>query len=185
MPSEPVDPRTINSPMPLELFDKDDNPVTFYPKRLTDEDITFLDEYVRAEHMKLVRAAIHDDDSPEVRRQILQDGLDSAASLTWMSGRGKRYICNPAGFAMLAYRCCRDSTKLTYEEFKALFYNSVNLRRWHDRWEEVQLRDKGGSTSATEKKSPKDQRAARRRREKTSTTGSRRTTSGPTKKSRS
>lgn len=120
------------APKPVTLTKKDDNgnkigEVALEFKPLSDVDIDTLDEWIRVEFITAVRKSLRADDvTPEERREEMQIAHETAATLTWLSGRGAQLMACPKGLARLIFQHCKDC-KETFADVRKMMFDPDNV----------------------------------------------------------
>lgn len=100
-----------NASVPIFLCGKE-----FKAKCPSDRDYTELNEWIRAQFIKIVRKACEDLTFSE-RRETIGIAVREVASMTWDSGEGAALVNSAEGVAYMAYLMLKDNhPKITHAE---------------------------------------------------------------------
>lgn len=182
-----TDPRLNNAASPLYLRDEQGRDIEILVTRLTDVDISELDEWVQSRFVKLARASLGDDATQKERDETLRLAMHEAAGLTWMSGQGAKMMASVDGMARLVWQAARSrQPEIAFERIRALMFNPANVQEAARKLNEMRATmhaQRGEHHAGKAQSAAEDKRADRRRRAKKSTARSRRPTAGRSTKS--
>lgn len=129
--------------------------------RLTDRDISELDEWLKAKFIEMARSSLTPGLSSAEREETLGVAMRIAMSMTWMSGQGARIIGTIDGISRLLYQSIKARhPDMTYERTRSFIadprHMEANIAKVNDAFEELNI-GKGKSFERKKKK----QRAVR------------------------
>lgn len=123
--------RLVGASTPFHLNGK-----TYQMSPLSDKDIAELDLWVQKQYMNTVYETAPAD--PVAREMHIRIGLDSAATLTWMSGKGKAILTTVAGMTRLLWQTLhKQHPDLKLEDLSADIADPNNLARFNQTFDEV------------------------------------------------
>lgn len=140
--------------------------------RLTDRDISELNEWVRAEFIKMARLSLSGITDKLEREETLRLAMSEAAGISWMSGRGAQMMATPDGLARIIWQGCKDNhPTFPYEFVRSLMMKPGAVQVVRDSLQKIRPKAPGSSNGKPtrkdgDRKSKKGRRKGRRRNSK-------------------
>lgn len=120
---------------------------------LTDKDIEEINNWFRAEFVKIARMSFDDSMTQDERAEVLQCAMREARESHWMSASGERVIKTPEGMARVLWQSFKkEHPSLTVEEVRELIMTPGNLEMALTVWREVNVPESSGKAASSEKK---------------------------------
>jgi len=146
----------------------------FVLSRLTDRDLSELDEWLRARIIKMAQASLPDDASDKLFERTMGVAMSKAMRTTWMSGDGARMMATPDGMARIIWQSAHhEDPDVEYEELRRLMFVPENVKTTNEAMKSIRPRvptsAKKGS-GPNRKNSPKKRRSRRAKRTKKGST---------------
>lgn len=105
---------------------------------LSDRDIEELNEWVRAEFIKMVRNSLPTDCPNDKYQLEMTLAFSHAVTLSWMSGAGSKFMSTPNGIARLVYQSVlKRQPTITFEKVRELMYSPENIKRSTEIFEQL------------------------------------------------
>lgn len=123
--------RLVNGGSPLNLLERlDDGRTvtrTFFASEFDDHDIIELDEWCRAQYIRMARQSLTADMPDGERKETLALAMELASGLTWTSPRGAKVMDTPAGWTQIAWRMVRKNhAEMTLARMQSLIWSPEN-----------------------------------------------------------
>lgn len=95
---------------------------------LNDRDIEALNLWLRANHLRTVRASFDEDTSESEKNRIEVVAQRVAMDITWMHGQGAAMMASPVGLARILWQSTRrDHPDMTMDDFNKMMFNPANV----------------------------------------------------------
>lgn len=132
--------------------------------RLTDRDISELDEWVQARFVENARASLKGEKDEALRQETLSIALKQALTITWMSGIGAKMMATPIGMARLVWQCIHKAhPKVTLEQLTEDMFSPENVERARATFAHLNLgKEKGPSHKQKRKNRRRKDKSIRR-----------------------
>lgn len=119
-----------NAPVYLYLFDENGQELEFKWRALDDIQVSELDEWLRARHLKTVYKSLDGIKDAALRAEILEAGNRHSVGISWMSPEGRKSLSTVDGMAKLTQlSVSQDSPNVTFEQMRKLMLNPANVQR--------------------------------------------------------
>lgn len=123
---------------------------------MTDEDIAYLDKYVRNKHIRGARESLTEDDSEAQRRLTESVALMQASSMTFMSGKGAEIIQGIEGWAQILWCGLRKNhPKLEPSDVARWLVDPETLEDAQKEWKRLNAADEAEQKAETASKKKK------------------------------
>lgn len=136
-------------------------------RRLTDKDITELDEWVKSRIIQLARASLSDSMTSDEREEFLGIAMRQAMRTTFLSGDGAKMMASLDGLARIVYQGLVDKASMSFEDIRSALLVPENVRRVGEVVKAIRPQMPGSATSGTPGKSTQTRR--KRSKKKSST----------------
>ena len=114
---------------------------------LNDRDIEELNVWLRAKHLRMVRASFDEDTTEADKNRIELIAQRVAIGLTWMHGQGAAIMASPVGLARILWQSTRrDHPEMTMDEFNSLMFNPANVDEVNAAFESLNVKEPNSST---------------------------------------
>lgn len=122
---------------------------------LTDQDISEIDEWLRARVIRAAMQAIPGNAEAGARDAALAQAMKVAMTISWVSGDGPKMMSSVDGIARILWQSLKHRhPKVVYEELRAQMFDAANVAEFNRGFKQV--------TGL----SPDEKKGSRRRREK-------------------
>ena len=141
---------------------------------LSDKDIAELDAWVQSRVIQMARASLLKDAPQSERDETLRIAMQTASSITWLSGQGAQILATVPGWTRLVWQAIkRNHPDVTEEELSAQMFSAENIREVNRVFTEQNV-VKEPAKEPAKKKGPKETRKGRKRKMKKKTKKGRR-----------
>lgn len=128
--------------------------------RITDQDISELDEWVRGNVMRIARASLSGPDDPFFEK-TMDLALGKASRTSWMTGDGAKMMATPDGLARIVWQAAhRNHPGLEWQQLRTKMFNVESISDTVNALKKVRPSVPAGSKTgggATPKKSRRKQ----------------------------
>jgi len=126
---------------------------------LSDKDTVELDNWLKAEFIRVARSSLSADSSREERDETLRVAMQESQGMSWLSGAGARTMRTIDGVARVLWQGLkRLHPELTHDDVRRLLVDAETVRYVNEEFRELNVGD--AARRVTPKGSPKG--AARR-----------------------
>ncbi len=128
---------------------------------LTDQDIAYLDGWVRKKHVEVARSTLPEDATEEQKDRTERIALAQASAMSFMSGQGVHIIAGIDGWSQIMW--CglhRNHPELTVERIAELLIDPKTLAEAQDAWDVLNNGPRRRTRRAGAKKKKKSKRKA-------------------------
>lgn len=102
---------------------------TYQMSPLSDKDIAELDAWVQSRIICMARESLPKDATQSERDETLRIAMQTASSVTWMSGQGAKLLATVQGWTRLVWQTIkRNHPDVTEEELSAHMFSPENVR---------------------------------------------------------
>jgi len=127
---------------PLRLGDTE-----YQMSRLTDLDISELDEWVQARFVENARASLKGETDEVVRKETLSIAMETSLGVTWLSGVGASMMATPLGMTRLVWQCIKKKhPDTTMTELSKDMFDPENIERARATFAKLNLGKEQGPT---------------------------------------
>lgn len=132
---------------------------------LSDKDIAELDAWVQSRVIQMARASLSKDAPQSERDETLRIAMQTASSITWLSGQGAQILATVPGWTRLVWQAIkRNHPDVTEEELSAQMFSAENIREVNRVFTEQNVVK--GISEPAKKNEPKATRKGRKRKTK-------------------
>lgn len=135
---------------------------TYQMSPLSDKDIAELDAWVQSRIICMARESLPEGATQSERDETLRVAMQTASSITWMSGQGAKLLATVPGWTRLVWQTIkRNHPDVTEEELSEHMFSPENIREVNRVFTEQNV-----VKDPAKKNSPKKTRKGRKRKKK-------------------